>query len=347
MGSFGLIDLVGNTFGYSRVIVYGPDGKIKFPSGGGPGVTPSLQQVVNVGNGITNFGGSGVASIQSTNFTNNRTLILNDNAYPTIRLVDNLNAANYLQIDIDTLNIDGVSYNWSTIVNPPTGTLVALPFTTDHLTVTSNPYVVGDVVYYLGNVYRCIAGNDSILPTNVSYWTLLGSGFPLVQQPSDWNSTSGNNQILNKPTIPTYTVDNGLTENPTGNFQLDGPLIKDTNIDGVGSGTWALDFTNLYSSTNTARYSYSFATSHAANNTLLSLDSFSNVSRFSHEDSISGDVSAIELRGTELRVQTPAYATATNGDVLTLLDNTTGEAEWQTPTTTTGDSISPLLLMGG
>jgi hypothetical protein len=137
------------------------------------------------------------------------------------------------------------------------------------------------------------------------------------------------------PTINSYTVDNGLTENPTGNFQLGGTLIQDTNIDGVGSGTWALNFTNLYSSTNTARYSYSFATTHASNNTLLSLDSFSNVSRFSHEDSTSGDVSAIELRGTELRVQTPAYATATNGDVLTLLDNTTGAAEWQTISGTT------------
>jgi hypothetical protein len=107
--SFGLTDATGNTYGFPRVVVYGPDGKLKFPSGGGPpGVIPTLQQVVNAGNGITNFGGGGVASIQSTNFTNNRTLILNDNAYPTIRLVDNLNAANYLQIDVDTLNIDGV-----------------------------------------------------------------------------------------------------------------------------------------------------------------------------------------------------------------------------------------------
>ena len=164
---------------------------------------PDLQQVVNAGNGITNFGGTGNASIQSTNFTNNRTLILNDNAYPTIRLVDNLNAANYLQIDIDTLNIDGVSYNWSSIVNPPTGALVALPFTTDHITATGNPYLIGDVVWYSGNVYICIANNDSILPTNASYWTSLGAGNPLVQQPADWNATSGNNQILNKPIIPT------------------------------------------------------------------------------------------------------------------------------------------------
>jgi hypothetical protein len=82
------------------------------------------------------------------------------------------------------------------------GTLVALPFSTDHLSATGNAYAINDVVYYLGNVYRCIASNDSILPTNATYWTNLGAGFPLVQQPSDWNATTGNNQILNKPTIP-------------------------------------------------------------------------------------------------------------------------------------------------
>lgn len=144
----------------------------------------------------------------------------------------------------------------------------------------------------------------------------------------------------------TYTVDNGLTENPTGNFELGGALKQDTDI--TGGDTWYLNFTNLYSSTNSARYLYSFATTHGGNNTLLSLDSNSNVSRFSHEDGGTATISAIELTGTELRVQTPNYTTATNGDVLTLLDNTTGAAEWQTPGTgPTGDSISPFLLMGG
>ena len=79
---------------------------------------PNLQQVVNIGNGISNFGGTGNASIQSTNFTNNRTLYLNDNSYPTIRLVDNANASHNLTIDLDTLNLNGVSYNWSSIVSP-------------------------------------------------------------------------------------------------------------------------------------------------------------------------------------------------------------------------------------
>ena len=86
------------------------------------------------------------------------------------------------------------------------GILVALPFSTDHLTSTGNPYTIGNVVWYLGNVYRCIANNDSILPTNATYWVNLGAGFQAVERPSDWNATSGNNQILNKPTIPAAQV---------------------------------------------------------------------------------------------------------------------------------------------
>jgi hypothetical protein len=86
------------------------------------------------------------------------------------------------------------------------GALIALPFTTDHLSATGNAYAIGNIVWYNGNVYRCIAANDSILPTNTSYWVNLGAGFPTVQQPSDWNATSGNNQILNKPTIPAAQV---------------------------------------------------------------------------------------------------------------------------------------------
>jgi hypothetical protein len=80
-------------------------------------VTPSLQQVVNTGNSLVNFGGIGTASLLSVNFVNNRSLYLNDDSYPTIRLVDNNNASNNLQIDIDTISLDGVSYNWSDIVN--------------------------------------------------------------------------------------------------------------------------------------------------------------------------------------------------------------------------------------
>jgi hypothetical protein len=76
----------------------------------------NLQKVVNIGNSISNYGGIGNASIQSTNFSNNRTLYLNNNSHPTIKLEDNLDGNHYTVIDIDTLNLSGVSYPWSSIV---------------------------------------------------------------------------------------------------------------------------------------------------------------------------------------------------------------------------------------
>jgi hypothetical protein len=122
-------------------------------------------------------------------------------------VTDQTDLTAYLAANYYPLSSNPAGYLTLATLPPVTGTLVALPFTTDHLSSTNNQYVVGDVVYYIGNVYRCIANNDSLQP-NLSplYWTNLGAGFPLVQQPSDWNSTSGNNQILNKPSIPAAQV---------------------------------------------------------------------------------------------------------------------------------------------
>ena len=130
---------------------------------------------------------------------------------------------------------DGVN-PFITAADIPASLLVALPFTTDHLTATNNAYVIGDVVWYLGNVYRCIANNDSRLPTSTTYWTNLGAGNPLVEQPSDWNSTSGNNQILNKPTIPTGTVTSvGLTM-PSAFSVANSPITSSGDIAVTGAG---------------------------------------------------------------------------------------------------------------
>jgi len=150
-----------------------------------------------------------------------------------------------LTSDLTNDGEDGIN-PFITAADVPASLLVALPFTTDHLTATNNAYVIGDVVWYLGNVYRCIANNDSILPTSTTYWTNLGAGNPLVAQPSDWNATSGNNQILNKPTIPdvsgfvpytgaTQDVDLGEFEIKAGQVEFD---QTPTGTAGVGVMRW-------------------------------------------------------------------------------------------------------------
>jgi hypothetical protein len=129
----------------------------------GAGGSQTLQQTVNLGNGISNYGGLGVASITSTNFTSGRTLYLNNDALPTVGLVDNANASHKLVIDIDTLTLNSTPYNWSSIVNPsggptgPTGpqgdagpTPWALPATVYN---NGESYNLGAAVTYEGGYY--------------------------------------------------------------------------------------------------------------------------------------------------------------------------------------------------
>ena len=122
------------------------------------------------------------------------------------------------------------------------GTLIALPYDTNHATAFGNGYVVGDIVFYSGNVYRCIANNDAIIPTNATYWVSLGAGFQTVQTPVDWNATTGNNQILNKPSFVegvtddgngVVSIDNTTPTNPIVNFN--GVNVDGTTINGDGT----------------------------------------------------------------------------------------------------------------
>jgi hypothetical protein len=231
-----------------------------------------------------------------------------------------------------------------------TGTVSGLTLTgsgTDSVTLTlggSLVLVASDITTALGYTPY----SDTNPAGFITQTTADGRYYPLTANPSNYVTSSTLTTVLSNYlttsdasstylTIvdagftyqPIFTTQNGLTYG-AGVLKLGGELTEATTITGINSHS--LDFTDLASSTNTAKKSYSFATSFGGNNTLLSLDSDNNISTFSHEDAASGDISAIELLGTELRVKTPDYTTATNGDVLTLLDNTTGAAEWQTPT---------------
>jgi hypothetical protein len=95
---------------------------------------------------------------------------------------------------------------------------VSTEFNVNHTTAQGNQYVIGDRVWYNGNVYACIANNDAILPTNTSYWTLQSAGYRLRQNPVDWNASTGDYQILNKPTLATVATTgdyNDLSNLPT------------------------------------------------------------------------------------------------------------------------------------
>ena len=122
--------------------------------------TPTLQQVLNSGAGAGNFAG-GSASIQLTNFVNGRTLYINNNSFPTIKMEDNVDASNNLTIDLNTLTLDNVSYNWSDIVSstfPYTGSAII----SGSLNVTGSVNVIGGITGSIAATNGVISGSSQL-----------------------------------------------------------------------------------------------------------------------------------------------------------------------------------------
>jgi hypothetical protein len=159
----------------------------------------------------------------------------------------------------------------------------------------------------------------------------------------------------------TYTVNNGLTENPTDNFQLGGPLIADTSISGDGN-TYSLTLDDMSVFGASSNFKIAFTVNDGTTTSGISLQP--NIASIGCGVNGSGNSSIAEFTDTQskvgystptqvvqfgadasgLYVKTPdvAATTATAGQVLTLINATTGEAEWadgggSSPLTTKGD----------
>ena len=103
----------------------------------------------------------------------------------------------------------------TTVVNGGSSVpLAATKFDVQHYTTPlGNPYLIGDIVYYNGHIFRAIANNDAIPPAigGNAYWTDLGAGYPYRQNVANWTATSGDTQIINKPTtLSAFTNDVGF-----------------------------------------------------------------------------------------------------------------------------------------
>jgi hypothetical protein len=249
------------------------------------------------------------------------------------------------------------------------GDYVSTAYNANHTTATGNQYVVGDRVWYNGNVYQCIANNDAIIPTNTTYWTLVSAGFRLRQSPVDWNATSGDYQILNKPTIPT----------PQGLQDViiqDAVLTQNNTID--ANGTF-LVIDNLTSHFINLNNKYAVTAEETDDKTEITADSTNIELRYedklnAHQAiiSVSGDSSiensvaglyAINQFGSvgisvgvdssvfpaienEVIIKTPAVdaGTATSGQVLTLTDAATGQVEYTTVSGGGGGTVTSVGL---
>jgi hypothetical protein len=212
---------------------------------------------------------------------------------------------------------------------------VSTEFNTNHVTALGNPYVIGDRVWYNGSVYACIANNDAINPTNPAYWTLQAVGYRLRQTPVDWNATSGDYQILNKPTIPSpqglqdvITTDNVLTQDNTIDCDTFELTINDTSNFTVNSTSKANIKVNADVSVGLDSSSVTLQKVTGATQTQVIVDTI----KAAINASASGAETSLTLSPTSAKLITPAVdaGTATVGQVLGLSNAGTGEIEFIT-----------------
>jgi hypothetical protein len=147
----------------------------------------------------------------------------------------------------------------------------------------------------------------------------------------------------------TYTVNNGLSPDPSDPdiFQLGGPLIADTSISGDGN-TYSLTFDDMDVLSGSSNFKIAFAVNDGTTTSSFALQP--NIASIGCAVNGSGSASFAEFTDTQSRigyltptqvvqfgadatglyVLTPGVdaATATVGQVLTLINATTGESEW-------------------
>jgi len=237
------------------------------------------------------------------------------------------------------------------------GPYVSTEFNANHATAFGNQYVIGDRVWYNGSVYACIANNDGINPTNPTYWTLQAVGYRLRQSPVDWNATSGDYQILNKPTIPAAQVNSdwnavsGLAEilnkptiPPAQGLQdviSNDSLLTTNNLIKGANKDLTFDDNSAFKITPSATGYFQASVLNAPTETRFYLDE---VQAYL---STTGASCAFEINQTSLIVKTPAIGagTAAVGQVLTLANASTGAVEYTTISAGSGTVESVGLTM--
>jgi hypothetical protein len=151
---------------------------------------------------------------------------------------------------------------------------------------------------------------------------------------------------------PSYTVNNGLTENPANNFQLGGDLIQNTIVSG-DTNQWQMTFDEMLRFTvnannritlnaednNPLSPNFGSYVRYQAGPQVLTVSSVNTVTATTHNfaleagniSGISGPLTSFTVTDSKLNVRTPNVSggTAIVGQVLTLQDLVTGEVEFQ------------------
>lgn len=175
MISYGLTDASGNTFGYSRVVVYGADGKIKYPVGGGSGTVTSVGFAAGIGislSGTNPITTSGVITIinsapdQVVSLSTTGTGLSITGTYPTFTLQNTLPDLTVTLNAGTGIGVTGTYPNFTISSTVTGGIQQATASGTDTYTAT----IPGVISYTNGDAYliRFTNGNTTGCTLNIN-----------------------------------------------------------------------------------------------------------------------------------------------------------------------------------
>jgi len=143
---------------------------------------------------------------------------------------------------------------------------------------------------------------------------------------------SGGTVTIDVPAGQQYISTNGIEERPAATFRLGGALVEDTTITGAGN-SFTLSGT-LFQTFNSDRLDIVTSTSGAKMGSTGGVaDSSVEVTGTAAtlQSLVGGSGTRFIAESGKLKLQTAAYSAASNNDVLTLIDKSTGEVEYRPP----------------
>jgi hypothetical protein len=111
--------------------------------------------------------------------------------------------------------------------------LSATAWSENHNGPTEEPYDLDCFVWFEGNVYKSLSNGNIYPPTNTTHWANLGLGHLLLEEQTDWNSTTGRSFLKNKPNLSQYALDSNVVHR-TGNETIAGRKTFTDSVQIIG-----------------------------------------------------------------------------------------------------------------
>jgi len=156
------------------------------------------------------------------NVSGNISMFTNDSGYITVAALNGYATQTYvntnIQSGLDSLAAVAHSGAYADLSGTPAYALTATQWTVNHTLADGTRYLINDVVYDNGNIYKALFENESIPTSNTTYWQLVGPGSRINLDGRDIPNIQFTQLSSVPTTIAGYGITNAYTDAQIENF---------------------------------------------------------------------------------------------------------------------------------